>query len=321
MNDPGIAHASPATRLTPRDQAARLPLAPGVYRFRDQAGRVLYLGRATSLRRRVTSYWGDLRDRAHLSRMVARIARIEAVACDSAHEAAWLERNLLLTRLPPWNRAPTGGQEVEVWIRLNASARTPGVEVVHEPATGKTAVDRHFGPYLGGRQVRQAVSGLCRVFPLTYASQDATGTHADMARALGVSEADRAILSETVAAVLDRDLVAVGWLRSRLAERRDAAARAEAFEFAAKLQQEIQALDWITGEQKVTRSSSEDFDVYGWSEGTLVRFTCRDGRLTEWSTRTCGAASAARYLSKTPQEWADFARRNAELAARLTARS
>ena len=92
-----------------REQAALLPLAPGVYRFRDGAGKVLYLGRATSLRHRVASYWGDLRDRAHLTPMVARVARVEAVACDSVHEAAWLERNLLLARKPPWNRAPAGG--------------------------------------------------------------------------------------------------------------------------------------------------------------------------------------------------------------------
>jgi excinuclease ABC subunit C len=53
-----------------RAQAALLPSAPGVYRFRDAAGRVLYLGRAVSLRRRVTSYWGSLGEpaaRRHLS--------------------------------------------------------------------------------------------------------------------------------------------------------------------------------------------------------------------------------------------------------------
>jgi excinuclease ABC subunit C len=106
-----------------RDQASLLPLGPGVYRFRDATGRILYLGRATSLRRRVASYWSDLGGRAHLSPMVAKIAWVEAVACDSAHEAAWLERNLLQARKPPWNRAPAGGQEVEVWIRLSAAQR------------------------------------------------------------------------------------------------------------------------------------------------------------------------------------------------------
>ena len=83
-----------------REQVARLPPGPGVYRFRDAAGTVLYLGRAVSLRRRVASYWGDLGDRGHLAAMVGRIARVEAVPCASAHEAAWLERNLLERRKP-----------------------------------------------------------------------------------------------------------------------------------------------------------------------------------------------------------------------------
>ena len=104
---------------------ARLPLGPGVYRFRDAAGRALYLGRATSLRRRVASYWGDLGDRAHLAAMVARIARVEAVPCASAHEAAWLERNLLERSKPPWNRSPSGGQEA-ARPHLAATSGRPG---------------------------------------------------------------------------------------------------------------------------------------------------------------------------------------------------
>ena len=309
-------------RRAPRDVATRLPLAPGVYRFRDAAGDVLYLGRAVSLRRRVASYWGDLRDRAHLSPMVARISSVEAVVCDSAHEAAWLERNLLQERLPPWNRSPSGGQEVEVWIRLSESARAPGVRVVHEPApptrsTRPAPPGRHFGPYLGGRKVRLAVSGLCRVLPLAYAGTDPAGARGDIARVLGVSAADRAALAQTAAAVLDRDPDAVASLRGQLCARRDAAAGALAFEFAGRLQEEIEALDWISGEQKVTRPSSASFNAYGWADGTLVRFTVRGGRLTGWSRRACDEASARRHLGETPGEWAAFARRNAELAAQL----
>jgi len=307
---PGIARA---TGPAPRELAARLPLAPGVYRFRDAAGRVLYLGRATSLRRRVASYWGDLGDRGHLTRMMPRVATIEAVVCDSVHEAAWLERNLLLTRLPPWNRAPTGGQESEVWIRLSASPRRPGVEVVYQPATG----DRCFGPYLGGRHVRQAVTGLCRVLPLAYAADNPTGTHRDMARTLGVSATDRAALAAAAVAVLDRDPAAIHSLRKRLAARRDAAAGALAFEFAARLQAEIEALDWVTAEQKVTQATPADFDVSGWSDGTLVHFAVRGGRLGEWTQRSCAESAARRQLAATPPEWTSFAQRAAELAALL----
>lgn len=67
---------------------SRLPAVPGVYRFRDAEGEVLYIGRATSLRSRVGSYWSDLRGREHLAPMVTAIARVEAVPCASVHEAA-----------------------------------------------------------------------------------------------------------------------------------------------------------------------------------------------------------------------------------------
>ncbi len=300
-------------RSAARDRAARLPPAPGVYRFRDAAGHVLYLGRAVSLRRRVASYWGDLGDRAHLSPMVARIASVEAVVCDSAHEAAWLERNLLRACLPPWNRSRSGGQEAEVWIRLSDSARTPGVAVVYRLSPGA----RHFGPYLGGRKARLAVSGLRRAFPLAYAGSGLDGTRHEMARVLGVSATERSALVRTMAAVLDGDPGAVASLRACLSARRDAAACAQAFEFAARLQEEIEALDWVTAEQKVTRAALADFDVYGWAEGTLIRFAVRGGRLTDWTQRSCDAVAAGRHLSETPPGWARFAQRNAELAAQL----
>jgi hypothetical protein len=220
-----------------------------VYRFKDGAGRVLYLGRAVSLRRRVASYWGDLGDRGHLAAMVARVATVEAVVCDSAHEAAWLERNLLQAQLPPWNRSPTGGQEKEVWIRLRESARAPGLQIVHRPSPRA----REFGPYLGGLQVRRAVSGLSRVLPLAYAGGELSGTRHEMARAL----------------------------------------------------------------QKVTRPAPDDFDVCGWADGVLIRFTVRAGRLSGWSQGSCDAAAGRRHLGGTPPAWTGFAQRNAELAARL----
>ena len=284
----------------------------------------MYLGRAVSLRRRVTSYWGDLGDRAHLAAMVARIARVEAVPCDSAHEAAWLERNLLERRKPPWNRSPSGGQESEVWIRLSEAAPAPGVMVVHHPRTSDRA--RHFGPYLGGQKARDAVSGLGRILPLAYAVDRPAGTERELARARGAIPGARADLVRTMTAVLDRDPAAVAALRAELIRRRDVAAARLAFEFAERLQGELEALDWITAEQKVTQAEPSDFDVHGWADGVLVRFEVRRGRLRGWTQRACGAAAARRHLAKGSAgepavvrgpAWPDFARRTAELAARL----
>jgi excinuclease ABC subunit C len=303
--------------VAPREPVARLPLSPGVYRFRDAAGAVLYLGRAVSLRRRVASYWGDLGDRGHLAAMVARIARVEAVPCASAHEAAWLERNLLQRRKPPWNLSASGGQESEVWIRLSASADAPGLRVARRPRRDDPA--RYFGPYLGGQKTRHAVSGLGRVLPLGHAADRAAGTGCELARARGASPGARADLARAVTAVLDREPAAVAALRAELIRRRDAAAAALAFEFAGRVQAELEAVDWITAEQKVTQAQPCDFDVHGWAGGVLVCFEVRGGRLSGWTQRACAAAAARRHLAATPvrPEWTDFARRTAELAALL----
>jgi excinuclease ABC subunit C len=276
---------------------------------------VLYLGRAVSLRRRVLSYWGDLPGRRHLADMVPQIAKVEAIVSDSAYEAAWLERNLLRRSLPRWNRSAEGGQEVEVWIRVSDSSRAPGLDVVHDRRPSDAA--RYFGPYLGGQKVRDAVSGLCRVLPLDYAGDVGAGMVRDLARLRGACPADRAGLMRSVVAVLSRDAAVAAVVRAELASRRDTASARLSFEFAAKLQVEIEALDWITAEQKVTREDPSEFDVCGWAEGMLVTFEIRRGRLCVWSQRQCPPEAARSQCGATPPEWTAFSTRNALLAAKL----
>ena len=296
---------------------ARLPLTPGVYRFRDAAGQVLYLGRATALRRRVASYWLDLRDRGHLRAMVARVRRIEAVWCDSVHEAAWLERNLLTTSLPPWNRT-MGGQEHPVYIRLDPRPARPGLSVAHLPANRPAVV--YFGPYLGSRRVRQAVKGLGRVLPLAYTGAELRGTLLDIARARGLAEADRGHCVETITAVLRREPDAVTGVRARLEELREAAVGALAFELAGDITSELRALEWVTSPQRASSMAATDFTASGWSGGVLSSFIVRRGQVCEWAQAACPESDAAARLAGTPPDWAGFAQRNAELAAALTSR-
>lgn len=303
-----------AERVAVRAAVRRLPTTPGVYRFRDARGRVLYLGRATDLRHRVHSYWGDLRDRAHLSRMVARIDRVEAAACASVHEAAWLERNLLERGLPPWNRV-AGGQEVPVWIVLDERPAAPGLSVVHSGQVPAGA--RRFGPYLGGARVRLAVSALGRVLPLAYAARSLSGAARDMARVRGVAPDGREALAATVAAVLDREPGAVESVRAELLRRRDGAAGALAFELAARLHEEIDALGWVVCAQRAALPEPLDAEVYGWAGGVLVHFAVRAGLMCQWRQRPCAEPAARERLGHTPATWRAFAQRNAELAAQL----
>jgi excinuclease ABC subunit C len=290
-----------------------LPATPGVYRFRDAGGRVLYIGRATDLRHRVASYWSDLGERGHLARMVRRVDRIEAVACDSQHEAAWLERNLLDRAMPRWNRA--GGPEVPVYIRMDVRPRTASLTVEHllEPQAGV----RWFGPYLGGLRVRNAVSGLERILPLGYAAAGLRGSALDMARVRGVAATDHAWIVDALVAVLERHPDAVERARAAIRELRDRAADALAFEHAARISAESEAIDWITSRQRVTTETAGDLDAYGWADGILVHYAVRAGRLSEWSQRASSASRASAYLAATPDAWLEFAQRNAELAAAL----
>jgi excinuclease ABC subunit C len=284
-----------------------LPAEPGVYRFRDGRGRALYIGRAVELRRRVASYWGDLRDRRHLRRMIPRIASVEGVSCDSEHEAAWLERNLLEQAKPPWNR--TRGVESTVYIGL-----MPRVEVRHDPGAEPV-----FGPYLGGEKVRLAVSGLYRALGLAYAGDTMGGFDRDMGRARGVEPGSRPRLLAEVSAVLGRDLEAAERVRAALALRRDAAASSLAFELAGRVQAEVEALDWVLAEQKVTGpDDGTELDIHGWSGGVLVTFQVRRGRVRSWTQRPC--AEAPERVAATPERWRAFADRNAALAAALAAR-
>ncbi|MBO0836445.1 MAG: hypothetical protein J2P28_13195, partial [Actinobacteria bacterium] len=193
-----------------RAAVGQLPAGPGVYRFRDASGEALYLGRATSLRSRVRSYWGDVSDRPRVAAMVAAITQVEAVECASEHEAAWLERNLLEHEMLPANKT-AGGQEVEVYLRLDAAARSPGLTVVHEVRHGDSA--HYFGPYLGGLRVRLAAAALLRVHPLDYAG-DTAGAVRELGRQRGADPADRASLAVAIGSVLDRDQDAIAAARA-----------------------------------------------------------------------------------------------------------
>ena len=289
-----------------RPQAvALLPTAPGVYRFRDDHGRALYIGRAGDLRRRVSSYWGDLRGRSHLRRMVPQIARIEALECASEHEAAWAERMLLEQRKPRWNRV-AGGLENPVYVRVEVAL--PGISVVHELIEEPSV--RWYGPYLGGTATRLGVAGLERVYPMTYARSRLTGTERDLARIHGIESTDAAALVEAVDAVLRRDPSALALAIEALVAKRDAAASSELYELASRIHEELGGLEWLVAPVRLFRP---DADLIACADGVQVSLRFRSGRLRTWEQ------SASTVEVVTPAEWAHTLTRTAALAARLAA--
>ena len=288
-----------------------LPGEPGVYRFRDDLDRVIYLGRATDLRSRVRSYAGDLGSRRHLRRMVAGVRTVEAIVCASVAEAAWLERNLLERSLPRWNRI-RGGLELVGWLVVSDDPARPAVDLVVE---GAPVPPGAFGPYLGVERLGLARSALLRAWPIRLAADRPDGATRSMAEARGVTPADREPFATRMRAVLARDESATAELHLLLAAASRRAIDRLAFEIALQIQAEAAALDWVVAPQRVT-GCDPGLVVGARADGVEFSLSASGDRLDKWTTgRTAAADTQASHL--TPAEWRAFAIRNAELAAEL----
>ena len=166
-------------------------------------------------------------------------------------------------------------------------------------------------------RVGYAVCALNRLLPLPYAAARLGGAEHDLARARGAAGGDRMALIGSLTAILDRQPAAVS--RGHKPAGAVAGSRSQrlAYEFAARVQAEIEGLSWISSPQRVTSMDAANLTISGWSAGMLARFRVRDSRLRSWSKRPCSLASATPALAATPAAWRDYAQRNAELAASL----
>lgn len=296
-----------------RDACLLLPTGPGVYRFVDRQGRAMYIGRATNLRSRTRSYWGDLAERRHLRRMVPQIGSVEALVCESVHEATWLERNLLERSMPRWNRA-VGGSEVPVWLQLRADADRPGLELDHGERLLGTG--ERFGPYLGAVSARAARSGLLRLWPLQLTGVRPEAADRVMAEAKRVSPRDRVEYAARIRGVLLRRPDALRKALDALVELRHRAVDNLAFEVAQQIQREVVALEWIAAPQRVTGASHEG-PLHGYVGDTLLTLGFSKGRLDQWRVERAPSEVGHRLAHGTPQEWQRFTHENATLAHRL----
>jgi len=110
------ARVSPAQRRK-RVLADDLPTGPGVYLFRDPTGRVLYVGKSTSVRARVRTYFTASETRTRMAEMVAAAERVDAIACAHPLEAEVRELRLIAEHKPPYNRRSRFPERV-MFLRL-----------------------------------------------------------------------------------------------------------------------------------------------------------------------------------------------------------
>src|SRR5437867_6552179 len=150
-----------------------LPAKPGVYLFRDGRGRVLYVGKAKSLRPRVRSYFQKGESRAQIAQLPARVADLEVIVTDTEVEALHLEQNLVKRHRPPFN------------VRLRDDKSFPYIAVTVEDEYPRVMFTRerhrrgvvYFGPYANAKKVRETLDVLNRVFKFRPCEGPKPGRH------------------------------------------------------------------------------------------------------------------------------------------------
>ncbi len=141
-----------------------LPSSPGVYVFRGEHGKVLYVGKARSLRSRVRSYFqpGSSDVRAFVSRLERELSDIETFVTHTDKEAALLENQLIKSHQPKYNIKLRDDKEF-LSLRLDPKKPWPRLEVVRRP---KADGAQYFGPYHSATAARQTLRLVNRYFQL-----------------------------------------------------------------------------------------------------------------------------------------------------------
>ncbi|WP_432562832.1 DEDD exonuclease domain-containing protein [Kineococcus sp. SYSU DK003] len=154
---------NPARRAK-KHLAVGLPSAPGVYQFRDGAGRVLYVGTSVDVHRRVRSYFTASETRPRMTEMVRAAATVVPVVCQTPLEARVRELRLIAEHAPPYNRRSKQPEKV-TWLKLTAEA-WPRLSLVRQVRDDTAAGAEYLGPFRSARTAELAMAALHDVHPL-----------------------------------------------------------------------------------------------------------------------------------------------------------
>ncbi len=289
-----------ADDLPYRPQTGDIPTAPGVYRFFNGA-RVLYVGKAKNLRARLTSYFAPL-DTLHerTRRMVTTANRVEWVIVDSEFEALQLEFTWIKQFEPPFN-VQFRDDKSYPYLAISMGDEFPRAFITRRRG-GKGVV--YFGPYTKTWAIRETLDTLLKPFPVRTCS-DTTLAKATKDRRpclLGdigkcaapcvgrVSAADHKALAHDMGRFLqgkNDDLVDI------VRERMLAASANQDYERAARLRDNISALETVAAKSVVVLPAEIDADVFGIARDSVsaavALFLIRGGRVRGARTWTVDA--------------------------------
>lgn len=277
--------------MVARPPSGTIPDTPGSYQFKDKDGRVIYVGKASSLRQRLSNYFQDPRNlHPRTAQMVATAATVEWIEVRNEVEALMLEYSLIKQHRPRFN------------IRLRDDKSYPFLAITVDEEFPRAMVmrgrkrkgTRYFGPYAHAYAIRDTLDLLLRSFPIRTCSPGKFNEHHRLGRPCllfhiekcsgpCVGEIDEMPYRQLVQELCDFLDGDTDEIVRRLEGEMASASRALEFERAARMRDRLIAVRKAIEKQQMVAESSEDIDVIGIADDELEAavqvFFVRKGRV------------------------------------------
>jgi len=274
-----------------RPLSQSIPTSPGSYLFKDQEGRVLYVGKAKSLRNRLNNYFQKLENLpVRTQQMLGEAERVEWMQVANEAEALILEHNLIQEHQPRYNVRLRDDKSYP-FLSITMGDEWPRATLIR----GKLKkANRYFGPYVDVRAIRNTLDLLQKTFPLRTCSDAKYKRHERLGKPCldyHIQKCCGPCVGETTKNSYDRlvsDLL--GFLEgktekvvTRLKNEMMEASQLQDFERAARLRDKLFNVQKAAEKQLMVAPNSEDFDVIGIVEDELNAaihvFLIRNGRV------------------------------------------
>ena len=268
-----------------KNALAVLPDKPGVYLMHDATGKVIYVGKAVVLKNRVRSYFRNLASHTpKVKAMVAKIAEIETIVTSSEVEALILECNLIKKYRPRYN-IMLKDDKTYPYLKVTMQEDFPRLVVTRRQARDGA---KYYGPYADAGAMHATVKLLRGMFPLRTCRKmnpDRPCLNYHIKRCLApcagyVSRTEYSSMIKSVCMVLDGR---TNELERDLQRRMQEAAENYAFEEAARLRDQLQAVQRLNEQQKAVTNNGGGMDVIGYGQditGSCIQiFFVRKGKL------------------------------------------
>ena len=242
---------------------------PGVYRLLDAKHRVIYVGKARDLKKRVSSYFHRTQTSPKTAAMMQLVARVEVTVTNTEAEALLLEYNLIKQHKPKFNVLLRDDKSYP-YIYVSTDHPFPRLRFHRGPRTGK---GRYFGPYPSTSAVRQTLNDLQKLFLIRNCRDTFFRNRTRPCLQYQIRRCTAPCVGLISEEDYGRDIgAAIEFLEGRnqsvidtFVERMEAASDTQEYELAARFRDQIAKLKEIEASQLVSRSAGKDLDVVGFA--------------------------------------------------------